>query len=392
MTDEPIRILASSKLAPLIRKEVTRRRLLSLGATGAGAAFLAACSSGGQQAATEATGGDLEDSLSIYSWGDYDDPALLDAFQEEFGPKLRIDSFGSNEELIAKLVASKGTGGYDIIVPTGDYIPQMVENGLLMELNHDLIPNIEHMDPAFLDREWDPGNKYSICKAWGTAGFVYDVTKIDRELTTWNDFIDCAQNEASGSTTVLDDPMDVTGIYYWANEIDWNTTDEKHLDDCENFIVNELAPHISAFDSYPGSGGAITQGSAALIQAWNGDARMGILESSDPDKWKWVLPGPDTELWMDNWSIVSSAPHPEAAHAFLNYILDPEVQVQNTEYIGYHTGAKGIEETAREEGFEMIDLIFFTEEQIATMHEGVVTEATERNVDIYNKAKAAASA
>src|SRR5699024_9897455 len=104
MTDEPLRILASSKLAPLIRKEVTRRRLLSLGATGAGAALLAACSSGGQQAATEATGGDLEDSLSIYSWGDYDDPALLDAFQEEFGPKLRIDSFGSNEELIAKLV------------------------------------------------------------------------------------------------------------------------------------------------------------------------------------------------------------------------------------------------------------------------------------------------
>jgi spermidine/putrescine transport system substrate-binding protein len=155
--------------------------------------------------------------------------------------------------------------------------------------------------------------------------------------------------------------------------------------------VDRLAPHIAAFDSYPGSG-AIPQSSHALVQAWNGDARQGILESDNPDKWRWVLGGPTTELWMDNWAICASAPHPEAAHAFINYVLTPENQMKNVDYIGYHTGAKGIEDKAKAEDLEMLDLVFFTPDQLATMKDGAVNEAQDRNVDIYNKLKAAAGA
>jgi spermidine/putrescine transport system substrate-binding protein len=304
---------------------------------------------------------------------------------------VRVDSFGSNEELIAKLVAAKGTGGYDIIVPTGVFIPQMVENGLIAKLNKDLIPNIQYMDPAYLGREWDPKNEYSICKAWGTTGFVYDKTVITRELKTWGDFLDCAQKEASGKTSVLDDPAEITGMYYWANGINWNTTDTAEIDACEDFIVNTLAPHIAAFDSYPGSG-AIPNATAALIEVWNGDARQGMINSSDPDRWQWVLGSPATELWMDNWAIAASAPHPEAAHAFINYVLTPENALLELDYIGYHTGAKDIQATAEAEGLEMLDLVFFTPEQLATMQDGEVNEAQERTVDIWNKAKAAAGA
>lgn len=353
--------------------------------------FLSACSGGSPRGAAEATGGDLEDMLSIYSWGDYDAPGVLSNFTSEFGPKIIMDAYGSNEELISKLVAAKGTGGYDIIVPTGAYIPQMIENDLLMKLNMDLIPNIEHMDPEFLNLEWDPSGEYSICKAWGTTGFIYDKNIIKRDLKTWGDFFDAAQNEASGSTSMLDDPAELTGAYFWANDIDWMTTDEAELQAAEDFLVNTIAPHVSMFDSYPGSG-AIPQSSQALIQVWNGDARQGILESSEPEKWQWVLGAPATELWMDNWAISSSAPHPEAAHAFINYALQPDNQLENVEYIGYHTGANDIEQQARDEEFELLDFVFFTPEQLSTMHEGTVNEATERLVDIYNKMKAAASA
>ncbi|WP_396657182.1 spermidine/putrescine ABC transporter substrate-binding protein [Microbacterium sp.] len=392
MPEQPsVRILASRAAAPLLVKELTRRRFLSVTALAGGAAFLAACSSGGAQPSASATGGDLEGSLSIYSWGDYDAPEVLESFTTEFGPTVRVDSFGSNEELIAKLVAAKGTGGYDIIVPTGVFIPQMVENGLIAKLNKDLIPNIQYMDPAYLGREWDPDNEYSICKAWGTTGFVYDKTVITRELKTWGDFLDCAQKEASGRTSVLDDPAEITGMYYWANGIDWNTTDPAQIDACEDFIVNTLAPHIAAFDSYPGSG-AIPNATAALIEVWNGDARQGILNSSDPDRWQWVLGSPATELWMDNWAIAASAPHPEAAHAFINYVLTPENALLELDYIGYHTGAKDIQQIAEAEGLEMLDLVFFTPEQIATMKDGEVNEAQERTVEIWNKAKAAAGA
>ncbi|MFT4219107.1 MAG: spermidine/putrescine ABC transporter substrate-binding protein [Microbacterium sp.] len=389
---QPIRILASRAAAPIIARELSRRRFLSLGALAGGAAFLAACSSSAStKPSTAATGGTLEDSLSIYSWGDYDAPDVLTAFTDELGPKITMDSFGSNEELISKLVAAKGTAGYDIIVPTGVFIPQMIENGLLLPLNKDLIPNISEVDPAYLGREWDPENEYSICKAWGTTGFVYDKTVITRELTTWSDFLDAAQNEASGKTSVLDDPAEITGMYYWANGIDWNTTDTADIDKCEDFIVNTLAPHIAAFDSYPGSG-AIPNGTQVLIEAWNGDARQGIMNASDPDKWQWVLGSPTTELWMDNWAIAASAPHPEAAHAFINYVLTPENALAELDYIGYHTGAKDIQSIAEGEGLKLLDLVFFTPEQLATMKDGAVNEAQQRTVDIWNKAKAAAGA
>jgi spermidine/putrescine transport system substrate-binding protein len=390
-TNEPLKILAEKSAMPQVLGALSRRRFLSLGALAGGSMLLTACAAGQDTTTTKATGGELEDSLSVYSWGDYDDPDLLKGFTKELGPTVRVDSFGSNEELISKLVAARGTGGYDIVVPTGEYIPEMAKHDLFMKLNKKLIPNLEYMDPEFLAREWDPDNDYSICKAWGTTGFVYDTTVIKRELKDWNDFIDCAKNEASGKTSVLDDPAEVAGLYFWANDIDWTTTDKAELDKCEDFLVNDLAPHVAAFDSYPGSG-SIPQASHRLIQVWNGDARQGMLSSKDPERWKWVLGAPKTELWMDNWAISATSQHPEAAHAFLNFMLEPDNQLTNVDYIGYHTGAKDIEDDARKEGFEMIDMIFFTPEQLKTMDEGEMNEAVERKVDIYNKMKAAASA
>ncbi len=387
----PVRILASTAAARVIRSEVSRRRFLSFGAAAAGTGLLAACSSGAEpNAVPGAVGGPLEDTLSIYTWGDYDDPEVLTDFTGEFGPKITLDSFNSNEEMISKLVAAKGTSGYDIVIPTGPFIPQMVENGLLQKLNHDLLPNLEHMDPAFLGRDWDPNNDYSICKAWGTTGFVYDKTKISRELHTWADFLDAAQNEASGKMSVLDDPAPLLGLYFWSNGIDWNTSEAADLDACEEFLVNSLAPHISTFDSYPG-GVAIPQAQQMLMQVWNGDARIGIQESDDPDRWVWRLGSPDTELWMDNWAIAAGAPNPEAAHAFINFIMDPAISLRELDYNGYHTGATGIEEAAKAEGMEMLDLVFFSPDQVESMHTQVLGEQQQRIVDIWDKTKAAAA-
>lgn len=190
---------------------------------------------------------------------------------------------------------------------------------------------------------------------------------------------------------MLDDPAELSGMYFWSNGIDWNTTDNGLIDGAEAFIVDKLAPHISVFDSYPG-GSAIPQSTSALFQVWNGDARQGILASKEPKKWQWVLPGPTTELWMDNWAIAAGAPHPEAAHAFINYVLTPENAMRELEYIGYHTGEKDIEQKAKAAKVPLLDLVFFDQKQLATMKDGAVTIATERIVDIWNKAKAAAGA
>jgi len=389
----PLRILAPESAVPRIAAELSRRRFLSLAALAGGTALLAACAPGGTTTSpsSQASGGALEDSLSVYTWGDYDSPDVVSAFTADKGPKVTLDSYSSNEELIAKLIAAKGTSGFDIVVPTGVFIPQMIENGLLTKFNKDLLPNLANMDPSALGRAWDPENEYSVCKAWGTTGFVYDKTVITRELTTWADFFDAAQNEASGKTSMSDDPAGIIGAYFWANDLDWNTQDAAQLDACRAFLVEEIAPHIAAFDSYPGTN-AIPQGTQVLMQAWNGDARLGILESSDADRWQWVLPGPVTELWMDNWAIAAGAPHPEAAHAFIDFSMTPENLMLNLDYIGYNVGGKDMEQGAEDAGMELTELIFFSDEQLAAMKEQELNDSQTVRVEIWNEMKAAAGA
>jgi spermidine/putrescine transport system substrate-binding protein len=384
-----VRILASRETA----ERISRRMFMkgSAVAVFSSSVLLAAC--GGETDPGTGTGGgaspggEPEDQLNFFHWAEYDDPEVFKDFEQEFGAATKIDIYASNEEAIAKLVAAEGTSGYDIVVPTGVFIPQMVANDLLQPLNLDLIPNFENLDPIYRDQPWDPGNEHSVCKDWGSTGWIYDRTKVSATIETWNDFIEVTMGEASGQTSVLDTPGNLTGIYFWANGIDWATTDEAHLDACEEFIVNELAPHIKAYDSYPGI--ALTEGKYALSHAWNGDARQGLLSTDDPDRYVWGLGAPVTELWMDNWCIVNGAQHPNAAHAWINFILDPEVSLKDLAYHGYNTGVIGVEERAREEGFEFLDMIFFSEEQVKTMDPGAVNEAQGRLVEIWNKAKAA---
>jgi spermidine/putrescine transport system substrate-binding protein len=392
MADEfdGVRVLASRATA----ERVTRRHFLAGSAVAmfSSSVLLAACGEETQPGGngTPSPGGDVEDRLNFFHWAEYDDPAVFKDFENEFGLTTKIDIYASNEEAIAKLSAASGTSGYDLVIPTGVYIPQMVELDLLEEINLDLIPNFENIEEIYRDQPWDPGNRYSVCKDWGSTGWIYDTTRVSSTIETWNDFLAVAQGEASGQTSVLDTPGELTGIYFWANGIDWTTTDPEHLDACEQFIVNELAQHIKAYDSYPGI--VLTEGKYALSQVWNGDARQGLLSTDDPDRYVWGLGAPVTELWMDTWCIVKGAPNPNAAHAWINFICDPDVSLKDLAYHGYNTGIAGVEERARAEGLEFLDMIFFDEEQVATMDAGAVNEAQQRLVDIWNKAKAASGA
>ena len=388
-TPEPLRILASSKAAPRIKAELTRRGFVAaLGAFGTAGA-LAACAgpSGGGEGSAD---GAMETSLAMYTWGDYDAPDVLKEFETANGLRLTVDSYGSNEELISKLTGSRGTSGYDIVVPTGVYIGEMINAGLLQKLDRAAIPNIEQVSPEFLAQPWDPENAYSICKAWGTNGYLYDTTKITRELKTWDDFFECAMNEASGKTSMLDDPQGIVGAYFWAKKYSTNDNNAAHFDEAEDFLVNQVASHISNFDSYPGSA-AIPQSQQWLMQAWPNDARIGIMESPDPGKWKYVVGSPESELWMDNWCIAEGAKSPVAAHAFINFVLDIEIAFRQVEYVGADTGTIGLRERAEEAGLEYPELMFFTPEQVATFRTVEITESQDRFVDIWNKMKSKAA-
>ncbi|MBA3690764.1 MAG: spermidine/putrescine ABC transporter substrate-binding protein [Actinobacteria bacterium] len=390
---EGLKILASSSSA----KRISRRAFMSGSVVAAfsGGYLLSACSKSSSTVTGTGTGTStggaapvLEDQLNFYHWAAYDDPKLFKRFTQELGPTTQIDVYASNEEAIAKLTAAAGSSGYDIVVPTGVYIPLMVENDLLEELDLSKIPNFSNLESTYANQPWDPGNKHSVCKDWGTTGWIVDLNQISTPINTWSDFLDVAMNEASGNVSVLDAPNELSGLYFWANGIDWTTEDKADIDAYEAFIVDQLAPHVKAFDSYPGY--QFAQGNYALSQVWNGDARQGFNSFKDSSQYAWGLGAPVTELWMDNWTIVKGATHPEAAYAWINFILDPDNSLQDLQFHGYNTGITGVQEAAAAVDTPFLDMIFFTDEQVASFRAGAVNSAFDRLVEIYNKAKAAA--
>ncbi len=305
---------------------------------------------------------------------------------KSFG-NITIDVYNSNEEAIAKLEAAKGTSGYDMVVPSGPYIPQMVAKGLLEALDLSRIPNLKNLQAAYTNQPFDPKNKYSVCKDFGSTGWIYDNTVIKKPITSWSDFITAAQNEGSGQTSVLDAAPDVCGIYFWANGIDWNTEDPAELDACEDVIVNQLAPHIKAFNSYPGI--ELAQGNYVLSQVFNGDARQGLLSVDDPSKYTWAFGAPKSEIWMDNWCILKDAKNADAAYNFINFILDPKNSATDLAFHGYDTGVTGVRDLLPSDT-KFLDMVFLTPQLLTTLVPGEVNNAQDKQVEILDKAKAKA--
>ncbi len=376
-----IRVLAPRAAVP----RLTRRALLG-GMAVVGAGALAGC---GERtyAPTAAVDGALEDRLNVYSWGDYDAPRNIRRFQRERDVTVQMDAFASNEEMIAKLGTARGTSGYDIVVPTGSYVPQMVANGMLAPLDHTLLPNLANLEPSARGRDWDPGDEYVVAKTIGTTGFVYDTQQISRPMESWADFIAAAGEEARGSVSVLDDPFEVAAIFFASRGYDLNTTDRAHLDEARAFLTGEFAQLIRNFSSDPSQN--VVQRDFALMQCYNGDARLGI-EEGDYEHWRFVYPAPTANLWMDTWAIAAGSQHPDNAHAWINYMLEPDVAYREVNYNGYPTGVAGQREQAQTRGLEMPDLVFPPDEVMARLTSGLVTEAQETLVDILNEVKAVA--
>ena len=221
-------------------EKLTRRAIFKMGSAAAGLALVVAACGGdddgspapatdGGDSTTPPSGSTLASgdwsrvinaasgTLAMYTWGDYNDPLLVgEQAEAAIGVSMKVDYFNSNEDLITKLATSGGNSGFDIVVPTGPYVVQMVQKGLIQKFDKTLLPNVVNVDPAFLGQAWDKDNEYSVCKNWGTTGFFYDTTKISKELNTWQDFLDACMGEASGQCSVIDAAPNYAGPYFWA--------------------------------------------------------------------------------------------------------------------------------------------------------------------------------
>jgi spermidine/putrescine transport system substrate-binding protein len=326
-------------LAGMKRRPMTRRSFLRAAAVGPAAAYLAACSRNvapRTPAARTPTSTALEKELVIYNWANYLNEANVKAFQEEYDVTVRAtDFYESNEEMIAKLKG--GAGGYDLVAPTGGYIEAMAKEGLLLKLDRNRLPNLSNVDPKFRGFLWDPNNDYSAPKDWGTTGFGFLSDKVKEDMKSWADFYSLAPTY-SKKYTVLDSMYEVLGSALKKRGFSYNSVDESEVDAATEDII-KLKPHIAAVTSTDYRQ-LMSRADAFVSLGWNGDFFY-VLE--DQPSVKYVIPTEGTEYWVDTWAIPASAPHPNLAHEFINWILTPErqgVESSFTYYASAVTGAK----------------------------------------------------
>lgn len=336
---------------------VSRRRFLAAAGLAATSAALAACGTGAPSAAPTAaptTGGggttavptaaptaaptfpppgDVEKELFLYDWSDYLDPANIDGFKADFGvEKFTVDTFESNDELIAKLQA--GATGYDIGVPTADYVPGMVEGGYLQKLDWSRIPNAKYLNPAFRGLSWDPNDEYLVPKHFGTTGVLWRSEFVPEPVTSWKDFFDLATGKYSGKVVIVNSMGDVFPMPLKMLGYSVNSEDEAEME-AARVILLDLAPHVLALnsDTYEDM---LASKEALLALGWTGEVAKLQDELGAPDT-RYVVPSEGSIFWLDSYVLFKDAPNPNAAYAFLNYIHEPERAAAEAIYNGYGT-------------------------------------------------------
>src|SRR5712692_8089714 len=298
---------------------MSRRGFMAAAAGAAATAWLAACGGGSQQTVSQAPtlGTKLEGTVNLYNWQAYINPDDVKAFQQQFGQKVTQDFYVSNEAMLAKLQA--GAKGYDVIVPTGYMVEIMIKQGLLFKLAKDHLPNFKYVDARFTNQPFDPGNQYSVPKDWGTTGFGYR-TDLLPQMTSWADFWQIATTTASGKVTVLDGENEVIGSALKMLGYPYNSVDQNQLNHAKDKLI-QLKPHLLSITSTEYIQ-LMQQGHSILSLGWNGD--FFSVQTKQP-KVLYVVPVEGSEYWVDNWCITKTAPHPIAAHAFLNFFMEPQV-------------------------------------------------------------------
>lgn len=271
------------------------------------------------------------DTLTIYNWGDYIDPELIERFEEESGLKVIYQTFDSNEAMMTKI--SQGGATFDVSIPSEYAISKMKEDGLLLKLDHDKLPNMKHIDERFMHLSFDPDNAYSVPYFWGTVGIVFH-PELAGDLTfdSWDDLWD---ESLRNKVLLLDGAREVIGMGLNSLGYSLNDTDDAHLQEALAKL-RTLTPNVKAI-----VGDEIkmlmANGEAAAGLVWSGDASEIMSENEELD---YVVPQEGSNLWFDNMVIPKTARNVEGAHQFINFMLDPEVAAQNAEYVGYSTPSR----------------------------------------------------
>lgn len=312
--------------------------------------IVTACQAATQTEAPAAGGGEisercgdksqLADEIFLYNWSDYMDASLKDQFEQECGVKVTETNFDSNETMLATLQA--GGADYDIIVPSDYMVQTLIDEGLVMELDYNVITNIQNMEEANINQYFDPEQKYTVPYFWGTSGFGVDTSVVTDVKNSWSMLFD-PNSPYCGNISMLNDERETIGAALMYLGYSINDTDPAHLEEAKNLLL-EQSKCVKAYDSETNDD-LIISGETVLGHMWTGDAiTAGSPDAGGREEIDYVIPTEGCTIWQDNMMIPAAAPNAYTAMIFMNYLQVPEIAAQNAEWVGYGTPNKAAKE------------------------------------------------
>ena len=284
--------------------------------------------------------------VHVYNWSDYIDDTIWKDFEAETGIKVVYDTFDSNDILETKLLSGKT--GYDVVVPSGSFLARQITAGVFRPLDRAKLPNWKNLDPAVLARIaiWDKGNKHAVPYMWGTTGFAYNVKKIkermpDAPVDSFRMVFDPAVVAKFKDCGVyLMDEVDEMhqAVLAYLGE-DGNSHDAKVLAKVVP-VLKAVRPFIAKFHN-SAQIEALANGDICLAMGWSGDmlqAKSRAEEAGNGVEIAYVIPKEGALMFFDNLAIPADAPHVDNAHAFIDYLLRPEVIAKASNFIMYANG------------------------------------------------------
>jgi spermidine/putrescine-binding protein len=272
--------------------------------------------------------------LNLYIWTNYLPQSVINDFQRQTGITVNVDTFDSNEAVLAKL--QSGVAGYDVVVPSDYMLKTLIPQGLVRPLDHARLHHFKNLDPRLLNQKFDPGNGHSIPYLWGTTGIGFDKKKVQGVVNSWGVLFD---PRYAGRILMLDDPREAFGAALKLMGRSINERDPAVLRKAAEMLKAQK-PLVRTYNSADFAN-LLAAGDVDLAQGWNGE--IAAVVAKEPGRLAYVVPKEGGTLWIDNLAIPRDARNVDAAYEFFNYVLKPEVAatiVNGVHYAGANLAAQ----------------------------------------------------
>lgn len=285
------------------------------------------------------------DTLKLYNWGEYMGEDLIYNFQKEFGVKVIVEYFDSNEMMYTKLQAGDS---YDVIVPSDYMIERLIANDYLMELDKSLIPNIDNLHEGVRSLAFDPEEKYSVPYFWGNVGIVYNKNNVSIEDLEKEGYNILKDQKYKGKIYMYDSERDSFMVALKALGYSMNTENEQEIQEAYNWLLelnNTMEPSYVTDEVIDN----MANGMKDMAVVYSGDAAYILSQNEDMG---FFMPNEGTNTWCDAMVIPKNAENPKLAHEFINYVLTYYASYDNSYTVGYASTNKQVLADMSSEGGE----------------------------------------